>query len=114
MNRLSDIYGTSLALLTDLYGAWFGTTGLGDMARQCTGYRYYSTAAGFAVIGGDSGSSFKGAPIRCLASGSYQDHVTAWHAAHVKPPIVGTGDFQAEAVVVPGPLAYQKDHAQYA
>ena len=74
---------------------WFG-----DMAGQGSGNRDDPAIPGFAVEGRYGGGLLQGIPVRRQISGSHQDHVTAGHAAHMEPPVVGTGDLQAEAIVV--------------
>ena len=84
----------------NLHRSRWRITRLGHVSRTRARYRHKPGCPGFTMIGGDGGGVLQCGAVG-ISSGACQQHdMAARHPADVEPPIVRSGNVQAELVVV--------------
>lgn len=84
----------------DLHLSRFGPPWFADKPCTCGGYGYGTACTGFAVVGCNCRRLSQDGVRRFLALFDLQENMAAGHAAHVKPPVVGACDAQAQLIIV--------------
>jgi hypothetical protein len=84
----------------DVDGSRFYSFRLGNISGPGAGDGHHASGSRLAVKGGDGCRQLEGVAVGFIAGWDLEDYMTARHAAHMKPPVIGRGLLQAQPVVV--------------
>ena len=105
--------GTNLenSLFADFDSPGLRPTRLGNVSGLGARHGHHASGAALAVVSGNGGGTLQGIAVGLLARLGPEYYMASGHTAHMKPPVVGFCDLEAQPLVVRIGLAGQHDPA---